>query len=175
MQNSDKSKLYVWHVVTQSFSGEKWLAGRQARLSVVPKERCYVWGPIRHDSSGMTFRPTRHYWSIWACQHRRMEAWGIFGENGGWVMWGGQSNWSWGWGGGWLEEVAPWGTRRGQAVLVVIKEAPIKRCPGPWLHCQVVRKRMHGGGDAEGHLIDKSCFLLWVAPRNECKAIFFRF
>ena len=53
-----------------------------------------------------------------------------------------------------------WGTRRGQAVLVVIKEAPIKRCPGPWLHCQAVRERMHGGGDAEGHLIDKSRFFL---------------
>lgn len=65
-----------------------------------------------------------------------------------------------------------WGTHRGQAVLVVIKEAPIKCCPDPWLHCQAVRERMHGGGDAEGHLADKRCiFVLWGHPLNGCKVI----
>lgn len=148
----------------------KWLAGRQARLTVVPKERSYVWGPIHHDRSGMTFRPTRHYWSIWACQHRRKEARGFFWEKGWWVMWGdSQPGPEAEAGDGWRRWCL-WGTHRGQAVLVVIKEAPIKRCPGPWLHCQAVRKRMHGGGDAEGHCIDKSSISLWGAHRNECNS-----
>lgn len=172
MQNSDiKSKLYLWHVVTQSFSLEKWLAGRQARLTMVPKECCYVGGPIHHDSSGTTFRPTRHYWSIWACQHRRVDSWGMFGEWGGWVMRGdSQPVPEADVGDGW-KRWCLWETHRGQAVLVVIKEAPIKRCPGPWLHCQAVGERMHGGGDAWGHLIDKSVFffsekLLGVSVRK---------
>lgn len=59
-----------------------------------------------------------------------------------------------------------WGTHRGQAVLVVIKGDPIKCSPGPWLHCQAVRKRMHGGGDAGGYLKDKSHIFLWRGPLN---------
>ena len=161
-------------MVTQSFSGEKWLAERQARPTAVPKDRCYVWGPIHCDSSGMTFRPTRHYWSIWACQHRRMEGRGMFGGEKTVSDERGQSTWSWGWGGGMAGGGGAFGgTHRGQAVLVVIKEASIKRCPGPWLHCQAVRERLHGGGDAEGRLKDKSRFLLWGALRNEFKAIVF--
>ena len=154
MQNSNKSKFPIWHAVAQSFSSEKW----QARLAVVPKECCYVWDPIHNDRSGMTFRPTRHYWSIWACQHWRVEARGIFGEKRGRVMWrDSQPGTDTAVGDGW-RRWRLWGTHRGQAVLVVIKEAPIKCCSGPWLHCQAVRARMHGGGDAEGHLTDKRWF-----------------
>lgn len=98
-------------MVTQFSSAEKWLAGRQARLSMLPptQERCYVCGPIHRDRSGMTFRPTRHYWSIWACQHGRMEARGMFGEKGGRMMRGDSQPGPDAKVGGWLGEAVPLG------------------------------------------------------------------
>lgn len=170
MQNSDKFKFTVWRAAAQSFSSEKWLIGRQAYLAVEPKKCCYVGDPIHNDRSGMTFRPTRHYWSIWACQHRRVEAREIFGEKRRRVMWrDSQPGTDTVMGDGWRRWCL-WGTHRGQTVLVVIKEAPIKCCSGPWLHCQAVRARMHGGGDAEGHLADKKAHFFsedipWMGTR----------
>lgn len=55
-----------------------------------------------------------------------MDSWGMFGDTRGTANLVPSLDVGDGW-----KRWCIWGTHRGQAALAVIKEAPIKRCPGP--------------------------------------------
>lgn len=81
---------------------------------------------IRSGITLSSFISSTHCWSLWTRRHESPEEC-LGGKK---RREEGAVNMSWGVG---LRRWHPWGTQRGQAVLV-IKESSIKPCPGSWLH-----------------------------------------